>query len=111
MDEFLDEARIHFERIGEYNARNNNPGCAGRGLSRGGDFDIYGGGVDLCVVQAQKMKGGGAMKHGKRLTREQKIYLSGRRLNVENWLCERDTAEYIRLIHRHTGTVRTIYKG
>ena len=51
------------------------------------------------------------MKHGKRLTREQKIYLSGRRLNVENWLCERDTAEYIRLIHRHTGTVRTIYKG
>lgn len=51
-----------------------------------------------------------SMKQGKRLTRRQKIFLSAKNLNIENWLCERETAEYIRLIHKHTGTVRVICK-
>ena len=51
------------------------------------------------------------MKHGKKLTRSQKKWLSERRINVDNWLCVEDTKEYIKLIHRDTGTVRVFCKG
>lgn len=51
------------------------------------------------------------MKHGKRLTRAQKIWLSKRRINVDNWLYVEDNKDYIKLIHRDTGTVRVFYKG
>lgn len=51
------------------------------------------------------------MKHGKKLTRAQKIWLSERRINVDNWLCIEDNRDYIKLIHCNTDTVRILYKG
>ena len=50
------------------------------------------------------------MKHGKRLTVKQKIFLKERRINPENWLVCKNTVEELVICHRHTGCVRVIKK-
>ncbi len=40
------------------------------------------------------------MKHGKSLTKKQKILLASKHLNPENWLVERDTTEVTVFIHK-----------
>lgn len=41
------------------------------------------------------------MKHGKKLTKKQKMLLASKHLNYENWLLERDTNEVIVFINRY----------
>ena len=50
------------------------------------------------------------MKHGTRPTVAQKKLLAARRLNVENWLIERDTPELLVIVHRFSGQTRVIRK-
>lgn len=50
------------------------------------------------------------MKHGKRLTRAQKILVRQKGLNPDNWFCERETPEKLVLLYKATDTVRVIYK-
>lgn len=50
------------------------------------------------------------MKHGKKPTRKQKIFLKGKNLNAENWLVCKETPAEMVVQHRHTGTVRRITK-
>ena len=51
-------------------------------------------------------------KRGKRLTREQKIYLSKHTtgLDVEQWLYAGETNEHIRLVHKDTEEIKIIEK-
>lgn len=51
------------------------------------------------------------MKQGKRPNRRQKDEMQAYRLNPANWLVERDTTTEFVLIHRFTGTKKTIKKG
>ncbi|WP_188066667.1 DUF6906 family protein [Brevibacillus brevis] len=51
------------------------------------------------------------MKQGKRPNRRQKEELEARNLNPANWLVERDSTSEFVLIHRFSGTKRTIKKG
>ncbi len=51
------------------------------------------------------------MKHGKKPTRKQKALLQAARLNCENWLVVKDTAEETVIQNRQTGRLRTIQKG
>ncbi len=44
------------------------------------------------------------MKHGKSLTRKQKILLASKHLNPENWLVERDTTEVTVFINKYDKT-------
>lgn len=50
------------------------------------------------------------MKNGKNPTREQKKLLKQWRLNVENWLVCKDTPEAMVIVHRFSGSSRTIPK-
>ncbi len=50
------------------------------------------------------------MKHGTRPTVAQKKLLAGKRLNVENWLIERDTPELLVIVHRFSRQTRVIRK-
>jgi len=50
------------------------------------------------------------MKNPKKPTRKQKILISSRRLNSDNWLVLKDTAEEMRIINRKTGTKKVIHK-
>lgn len=50
------------------------------------------------------------MKHGKNPTRKQKMLIKAARLNCENWLVIKDTAEEIVLQNRQTDKLRTIRK-
>lgn len=51
------------------------------------------------------------MKHGKKPTRSQKILIELRGLDPENWLIERDTVGELVILHRKTGSIKTIKKG
>lgn len=51
------------------------------------------------------------MKHGKRPTREQRKFITSKGINAENWLVAKDTPSEMVLVHRHTNTTKTIYKG
>lgn len=51
------------------------------------------------------------MKQAKRLTRAQKIYVSRRHLNPDNWLCVSETNAEIVLQHRATGRIRKVSKN
>lgn len=52
------------------------------------------------------------MKHGKKPTRAQKIFLKEKKLNPENWLVCSDTPERMIIEYRHTvGKYRTIMKN
>lgn len=46
------------------------------------------------------------MKHGKNLTRKQKILLASKHLNPDNWLIERDTTEVTVFICKYDSNVK-----
>lgn len=48
------------------------------------------------------------MKQPKRLTREQKIAVSAAGLLPDNWMLEKETEFYPHIIHKITGTRRTV---
>ena len=41
------------------------------------------------------------MKHGKKPTRSQRIFIRSKRLNPDNWLVVKDTPSDMLLVHRH----------
>ncbi|WP_430095206.1 DUF6906 family protein [Paenibacillus cisolokensis] len=51
------------------------------------------------------------MKQGKKPTRRQRIEIKDWGLNPENWLVERDMPTAMVLVHRYTGSSRTIRRG
>jgi hypothetical protein len=52
------------------------------------------------------------MKHGKKLTREQRKLMQKWKLNSEDWLVERETLSQLILIHRHfDNKTKVIPKG
>ena len=50
------------------------------------------------------------MKHGKRLTREQKKLLQKYDIDPEVWLVTKDTPERIELVHRYESKVTQIIR-
>lgn len=50
------------------------------------------------------------MKHGKNPSRKQKMIIKAARLNYENWLVVKDTAEEMVIQNRQTGKLRAIRK-
>lgn len=50
------------------------------------------------------------MKHGKKPTREQRKFITGKGLSAENWLVAKDTPTEMVLVHRYTTATRTIHK-
>ncbi|MFP3390639.1 DUF6906 family protein [Brevibacillus sp. SIMBA_040] len=51
------------------------------------------------------------MKQGKKPNRRQREELKARNLNPANWFVERDNQTEFVLIHRFSGTKRTIKRG
>lgn len=41
------------------------------------------------------------MKHGKKPTRSQRMFIRSKRLNPENWLVVKDTPDEMMLVHKH----------
>ena len=72
-------------------------GCGGR--------CAYSPGVDRAVYRK-----GRSMKHGKRLTREQKKLLQKYDIDPEVWLVTKDTPERIELVHRYESKVTQIIR-
>lgn len=50
------------------------------------------------------------MKHGKRPTRRQKIYISSLRLNPDNWLIISEDKNQLTMVHRHTDKIKVLPK-
>lgn len=50
------------------------------------------------------------MKHGRKPTVKQKIFLKDHRLNPENWLVVEDDKFHITVVHRNTDTMKKIDK-
>lgn len=50
------------------------------------------------------------MKHGKKLTRRQKIILDNMGLKPERYLAVKDTSEELHIVHNVRGTVKIITK-
>ena len=51
------------------------------------------------------------MKHGKKPTKNQSIFIQSNGLNPENWLIAKDTPELMLLVHRHfDNQTKTIHK-
>ena len=48
------------------------------------------------------------MKHGKKPTREQRIFLEGKRMNADDWLIVKNTPQMMELVHRHFDNVKRI---
>jgi len=48
------------------------------------------------------------MKHGKRPTKKQKLIMSGKGLNPDDWLFTKYFAGELHLEHRHTGQAKVI---
>ena len=53
---------------------------------------------------ASAAQGGDGMKHGKKPTKKQCIFIRSKRLNPENWLVVKDTPSEMWLVHRHFDT-------
>ena len=52
------------------------------------------------------------MKHGKKPTKRQSIFIKEHGLNPENWLVTKDTPDELHLVHRWSDrTTRIIHKG
>lgn len=51
------------------------------------------------------------MKHGKRPTVKQKMFMTKWHLNYENWLVVKDTPTEMEIVHRISGKIRVIKKG
>lgn len=47
----------------------------------------------------------------KKPTRKQKQLLTKLRLNADNWLIGKETAEGLCIVHRHSGRTRIVPKG
>jgi hypothetical protein len=56
------------------------------------------------------MKGGDDLKHGRRLTREQKIMLKDHGFNPDEWLRVKSSPENILFVHRITKTTLLLPK-
>ncbi len=50
------------------------------------------------------------MQHGKKPTKNQKIFMKQNKLVSENWLVERDTPKCMVVINRQSKTTRTLHK-
>jgi hypothetical protein len=50
------------------------------------------------------------MKHGKRPTRRQKVYISSLGLNPENWLIISEDKNQLTMVHRHTDKIKVLPK-
>ncbi|SET56263.1 hypothetical protein SAMN05660297_02775 [Natronincola peptidivorans] len=50
------------------------------------------------------------MKHGKRLTRKQKEFLTSKRLDHKNWLNVKNTSTEMIFVHRISGKTSAFYK-
>lgn len=46
------------------------------------------------------------MKHLRSLTKKQKMFLSAKHLNAENWLLERDTPYVMVVVHKYDNTIK-----
>ena len=51
------------------------------------------------------------MKHGRKLTKKQKIFIASKQINSEEWLLERDTPEKMVLISKSSDKKIEIHKG
>lgn len=52
------------------------------------------------------------MKHGRKPTKKQSIFIKKNGLNPENWLIAKDTPEMMLLVHRNfDNRTKTIHKG
>jgi len=51
------------------------------------------------------------LKHGKKPTKAQKIFLTSCRLNHKNWLIIRDSLEVIEIVHRLSGKTRKFVRS
>lgn len=51
------------------------------------------------------------MKQLRKPTREQRKLIQAKRLNVDNWMVERDTPTEMVLVHKHFDKKRIIPKG
>ena len=52
------------------------------------------------------------MKHGKKPTREQKMFLAKLKLNPADWLIVKDTPELMQIVHRYSErTTKIIHKA
>ena len=51
------------------------------------------------------------LRHGKRPTRKQKIFIKGKKLNPENWLVIKDNDEEIVIVHKESGNIKYIKKA
>ncbi len=51
------------------------------------------------------------MKHGRRLTRKQKLYLAAQGLDPRDWLVVKDTSTEIEFVHRVTKELKIFGKG
>jgi hypothetical protein len=49
------------------------------------------------------------IKNGKRPNKNQKIAMKAAGLNPDNWLIYKKTHESLELVHRETGTTKTIF--
>lgn len=50
------------------------------------------------------------MKQPKRPTREQKEFISSRKLNAEHWAVMEDNGIFLKVINKTTGTIRILDK-
>ena len=51
------------------------------------------------------------MKHGKRPTKRQKIYIKDKGLNPDNWLICKDTPEEMTIQHKISGKYKLLRKA
>ena len=51
------------------------------------------------------------MKHGKRPSKNQAIFIKQNGLNYQNWLVVKDLPDELVIVHRHSDKQRTIKKG
>ncbi len=50
------------------------------------------------------------MQHGRKPTKNQKIFMKENKLVPENWLVERDTPKTMIIINRQSGNLKTLHK-
>ena len=63
------------------------------------------------VLLCGKQKKGVANMQTKKPTRKQKQLLTRLRLNADNWLVGKETAEGLCIVHRYSGKTRVIPRG
>ena len=51
------------------------------------------------------------MKNGKNLTKKQKMFLQTKKLNPQNWLIVKNTADAMEILHKTSRKIKIIKKG